>query len=151
MDQIKHKNKDFFPFLLSWRTQSNSFSFNRKKFMELFTNWTANTTPTCYRKMHKISSDSPILLFIVLGHTVRSNSREEFTVPWICWRQNFQIWDISWLNKGKKGVACSNRLWMISLIFQPPMMFSIRAWFGEVKRIWTRRCAYILVATRVPD
>ena len=31
------------------------------------------------------------------------------------------------------------------------MMFWIRAWFGEVKRIGKRRGAYILVATRVPD
>ena len=27
-----------------------------------------------------------VLLRIVLGHTVRSNSIEEFPIPWICWR-----------------------------------------------------------------
>ena len=39
--------------------------------------------------------------------------------------------------------------WCLSL--SVTMMFWILAWFGKVKRIWERRGAYILVATRVPD
>ena len=83
-----------------------------------------------------------------------SNSIEEFAGPWSCkglWRLlifcslEFRGW-----NKRKKAWPTPKFCgWCLGL--SVTMMFWIRAWFGKVKRIWERRGAYILVATRVPD
>ena len=77
------------------------------------------------------------------GHTGRSNFREEFTVPWICWRlwwPIFQIGVASWWNKGKKGVACSNILWMMSESFSSDdVLDSCVVWQCEINLEIKRR------------
>ena len=61
-----------------------------------------------------------VVLQIVVGRRQRSNSIEEFSGPWNCWRPvvanifrlEFQGW-----NKGMKSVACFNILWVMSKSF----------------------------------
>ena len=87
------------------------------------------------------------MLRIVLGHTLRSNSIEEFTLPWICSKacggQNFQIGVSNWWNKGKNGVAGSNILWMMSGFFSPDNFLDscvIRRWEPDLEKA---RCLYL--------
>ena len=116
------------------------FSWNRKYFFsvsvfERIVGWLEIKT-----KIH------PSCVTDCFGHTVRSNSVEEFTVPWICWRLlvasifrlEFQIDEIKERKAWPAPIFCG---WCLNLSVQ--MMFLIRVWFGEVKL--SRK------ATRVPD
>ena len=67
-----------------------------------------------------------------------------------CGGQNFQIGVPSWWDKGKKGVACSKILLVMSESFSPDDVLDLCViWRSETNL--EKQGAYILVATRVPD
>ena len=65
----------------------------------------------CFWANRGLTEIHPSCVTDCFGHTVRSNSIEEFTVSWICWRLVVaSIFRLEFQGKERKGVACSNIL-----------------------------------------
>ena len=59
-----------------------------------------------------------------------------------CGDQNFQIGVPTWWNKGKKGVACSNILW-ISESFSPDDVLDLCVIWRSEMNLEKARCLYL--------